>query len=123
MTQRKSGKMVVPQGGMMRDFVKRLKLIARLMGDRRVNIFLKFLPVASVAYLIFPFDLVPGIAFPIVGALDDAAILWIGSNLFVELCPPNVVKEHMQELESNLDDSSSGEVVDAEATDMDDDKR
>ena len=123
MTQRKSGKMVVPQGGMMRDFVKRLKLIARLMGDHRVNIFLKFLPVASVAYLIFPFDLVPGIAFPIVGALDDAAILWIGSNLFVELCPPNVVKEHMQELESNLDDSSSGEVVDAEATDMDDDKR
>ena len=123
MTQRKSGKMVVPQGGMMRDFVKRLKLIARLMGDRRVNIFLKFLPVASVAYLIFPFDLVPGIAFPIVGALDDAAILWIGSNLFVELCPPNVVKEHMQELESNLDDSSSGEVVDAEAMDMDDDKR
>ena len=123
MTQRKSGKMVVPQGGMMRDFVKRLKLIARLMGDRRVNIFLKFLPVASVAYLIFPFDLVPGIAFPIVGALDDAAILWIGSNLFVELCPPNVVKEHMQELESNLDDSSSGEVVDAEATDMDDNKR
>jgi len=123
MTQRKSGKMVVPQGGMMRDFVKRLKLIARLMGDRRVNFFLKFLPVASVAYLIFPFDLVPGIAFPIVGALDDAAILWIGSNLFVELCPPNVVKEHMQELESNLDDGSSGEVVDAEATDMDDDKR
>ena len=123
MTQRKSGKMVVPQGGMMRDLVKRLKLIARLMGDRRVNFFLKFLPVASVAYLIFPFDLVPGIAFPIVGALDDAAILWIGSNLFVELCPPNVVKEHMQELESNLDDGSSGEVVDAEATDMDDDKR
>ena len=123
MTQRKSGKMVVPQGGMMRDFVKRLKLIARLMGDRRVNFFLKFLPVASVAYLIFPFDLVPGIAFPIVGALDDAAILWIGSNLFVELCPPNVVKEHMQELESNLDDSSSDEVVDAEATDMDDNKR
>jgi uncharacterized membrane protein YkvA (DUF1232 family) len=123
MTQRKSGKMVVPQGGMMRDFVKRLKLIARLMGDRRVNIFLKFLPVASVAYLIFPFDLVPGIAFPVVGALDDAAILWIGSNLFVELCPPNVVKEHMQELESNLDDSSSDEVVDAEATDMDDNKR
>ena len=123
MTQRKSGKMVVPQGGMMRDFVKRLKLIARLMGDSRVNFFLKFLPVASVAYLIFPFDLLPGIAFPIVGALDDAAILWIGSNLFVELCPPNVVKEHMQELESNLDDSSSGEVVDAEATDMDDNKR
>jgi len=123
MTQRKSGKMVVPQGGVMRDLVKRLKLIARLMGDRRVNFLLKTLPVAAVAYLIFPFDLAPGIAFPVIGALDDAAILWIGSTLFVELCPPNVVKEHTQELESNLDDSSSGEVVDAEATDMDDDKK
>jgi uncharacterized membrane protein YkvA (DUF1232 family) len=123
MTERKPGKLIVPQGGMLRDFVKRLKLIARLMGDRRVNFFLKSLPIASVAYLIFPFDLAPGIAFPIIGALDDAAILWIGSTLFVELCPQNVVKEHMKELESNLDDSSSGEVVDAEATDMDDDKR
>ena len=123
MTERKPGKLIVPQGGMLRDFVKRLKLIARLMGDRRVNLFLKSLPLASVAYLIFPFDLAPGVAFPIIGALDDAAILWIGSTLFVELCPPNLVKEHMKELESNLDDSSSGEVVDAEATDMDDDKR
>ena len=123
MTERKPGKLIVPQGGMLRDFVKRLKLIARLMGDRRVNFFLKSLPLASVAYLIFPFDLAPGVAFPIIGALDDAAILWIGSTLFVELCPPNVVKEHMKELESNLDESSSGEVVDAEATDMDDDKR
>ena len=123
MTERKPGKLVVPQGGMMRDVVKRLKLIARLMGDSRVNFFLKALPLASVAYLIFPFDLAPGVVFPIIGALDDAAILWLGANLFVELCPDDVVKEHMQAIDSNLGDSSSGEVVDAEATDMDDDKR
>lgn len=123
MTERKSGKVVVPQGGMMHDVVKRLKLIARLMGDSRVNFFLKALPLASVAYLIFPFDLAPGVVFPIIGALDDAAILWLGSNLFVELCPDDVVKEHMQAIDSNLSGSSSGEVVDAEATDMDDDKR
>lgn len=123
MTERKSGKVVVPQGGMMHDVVKRLKLIARLMGDSRVNFFLKALPLASVAYLIFPFDLAPGVVFPIIGALDDAAILWLGSNLFVELCPDDVVKEHMQAIDSNMSGSSSGEVVDAEATDMDDDKR
>jgi|SRR5687768_12648538 len=123
MSERKSGKVVVPQGGMMSDVVKRLKLIARLMGDSRVNVFLKALPLASVAYLIFPFDLAPGVVFPIIGALDDAAILWLGSNLFVELCPDDVVKEHMQAIDSNLGSSSSGEVVDAEATDMYDDKR
>jgi hypothetical protein len=41
----------------------------------------------------------------------------------VELCPDDVVKEHMQSLESNLENSSSGEVVDAEATDLNDDRK
>ena len=117
--KRPSKIMVPPQGGMLRDFANRLKLIFRLMGDRRVNFFLKFLPLASVAYLFWPID---AIALPIIGVLDDAAILWIGSTLFVELCPPNVVQEHTNELASNVDDSS-GDVVDAEATDVDGSKR
>lgn len=105
-------KIVVPQGGMMRDVVMRLKLITRLMGDGRVNFFIKFLPLASLAYLFWPID---AIALPIIGALDDAAILWIGSTLFVELCPTNVVNEHMQDIAA----SEGGEIVDAEATDID----
>jgi uncharacterized membrane protein YkvA (DUF1232 family) len=108
--------MVPPQGGMLRDFVTRLKLIGRLMGDSRVNFLLKSLPLATVAYLLWPVD---AISIPFIGVLDDAAILWIGSTLFVELCPPKVVQEHMHELASNLDDDSTGEVVDAEATDVD----
>ena len=119
---KKTGKVVVPpQGGMLRSFVARLKLITRLMGDRRVNTFVKLLPLASLAYLISPFDLAPGVVFPVIGALDDAAILWIGSTLFVELCPPNVVDEYMQELSSNVDDNLD-DVVDAEATDVNNDK-
>lgn len=113
--KRPSKLMVPPQGGMLRDFANRLKLIFRLMGDRRVNFFLKFLPLASVAYLFWPID---AIALPIIGVLDDAAILWIGSTLFVELCPPSVVKEHQTDLASNLSEDG-GEVVDAESTDVD----
>jgi uncharacterized membrane protein YkvA (DUF1232 family) len=111
--------MVPPQGGMLRDIAMRLKLIARLMGDRRVNFLLKLLPLASLAYLFFPFD---AISLPIVGVLDDAAILWIGTTLFVELSPPKVVQEHLTDLASNMDDDSGGDVVDAEATDVDGDK-
>jgi uncharacterized membrane protein YkvA (DUF1232 family) len=121
MADRKSKQLTEPQGGVLRDFVMRLKLITRLMGDRRVNFLLKLLPLASVAYLFWPVDLVPGVVLPVIGVLDDAAILWIGTSLFVELCPPNVVREHMQNLSSNLDDDS-GEVVDAEATDVNGDK-
>lgn len=116
MTNRKL--LVPPQGGMMKDFVKRLKLVGRLMGDTRVSAFLKMLPLASLAYLVFPFDLAPGIAFPIIGALDDAAILWIGSTLFVELCPTNVVQEHKDTLDIEYG-GDSGEIVDAETRDID----
>lgn len=122
MPDRKSRKIVVPpQGGMVRDFVQRLKLILKLMGDRRVSPWVKLIPVGALAYLISPIDLIMGI--PGIDALDDAAILWIGSTLFVEMCPQDVVREHMRELESNLQNNASGEVVDAEATDMDNDKR
>jgi uncharacterized membrane protein YkvA (DUF1232 family) len=118
MTDRKSGKFIVPsQGGAMRSFVQRLKLIGRLMADSRVNIFLKVLPLASLGYLILPADLIPVV--PFISALDDVAILWIGSTLFVELCPDDVVKEHMQALESNLTDISD-DVVDVEPTDVND---
>jgi uncharacterized membrane protein YkvA (DUF1232 family) len=115
MADKKSKNLVVPQGGMLRDLVLRLKLIGRLMGDRRVNFFIKFLPLFSLAYLFWPLD---AIAIPFVGVLDDAAILWVGSNLFVELCPPDVVKEHRDELQSNLDDAD--DVIDAESTDVND---
>jgi uncharacterized membrane protein YkvA (DUF1232 family) len=107
---------MVPQGGMLRDFVMRLKLIGRLMSDNRVSFFLKLLPIASLVYLISPIDLAPGVVLPVIGVLDDAAILWIGSTLFVELAPPAVVKEHMNELQSNLDDAN--DVIDAETTDV-----
>ena len=111
MAERKSEKFIVPsQGGAMRGIVNRLKLIGRLMADPRVSIFLKTLPLASLAYLFWPLDAIP---LPIIGALDDAAILWIGSTLFVELCPENVVKEHMRDMDSNLD---------ADATDINENK-
>ena len=109
---------MVPQGGMLRDFVLRLKLIGKLMSDNRISFFLKLLPVAALAYLISPIDLAPGVALPVIGVLDDAAVLWIGSTLFVELCPPTVVKEHMTQLQSNVD--GTDDVIDAESTDVND---
>src|SRR5512141_1163970 len=105
MTEKKPRRIIVPpSGGMARGFIDRLKLILKLMGDRRVSPWVKLIPVGALVYLISPVDLIMGI--PGVDALDDAAVLWIGSNLFVELCPQDVVREHMQELGSNLDDSS-----------------
>ena len=107
---------VPPKDGVFRDLVMRLKLIGRLMADSRVNPFIKILPLASLAYLFWPFDLAPGVALPIIGAVDDVAIVWLGSYLFIELCPPGVVNEHMEQLTSNMDIvEGHDEIVDAES--------
>jgi hypothetical protein len=90
MAEKDPGKFVVPKGGVFNDLTQRIKLIMRLMGDQRVNPLLKLLPIFSLAYLLIP-DLV-------LGPFDDAAIIWLGSYLFVELCPPDVVKEHTEAL-------------------------
>ncbi len=112
--------MLSPKGGMIHDLVLRLKLILRLMGDSRVNIFLKVLPAASLAYLISPIDLIS--AIPGISALDDIAIVSLGAYLFVELCPPVVVQEHMNQLSADSTPSDSADIVDAETTDVTDDK-
>ncbi|HEY5903721.1 MAG TPA: YkvA family protein [Anaerolineales bacterium] len=122
MAERKRKDIVIPpKGGTVHELIMRLKLIVRLMGDNRVSPFLKLLPIASLAYLISPVDLIMGI--PGVSALDDMAVVSLGAYLFIEFCPPDVVQEHMKKLTSNVDIvEGRGEVVDGEATDIPDDE-
>jgi uncharacterized membrane protein YkvA (DUF1232 family) len=111
-----------PDGGLLQEIIRQIKLIWLLLKDKRVNIFLKVLPVISLIYLVIPFDFVPGIALPVIGALDDAAVVWIGTALFVGLCPPEIVEEHMDSLKKIIDttwkDIPDEDIVDAEARDI-----
>jgi len=90
MADQKEPKIVTSKGGVFNDLTLRIKLILRLLADPRVNPLIKLLPIGSVIYFFIP-DLAPG-------PIDDAAILWLGAYLFVELCPPQIVAEHMQAL-------------------------
>ena len=60
------------------------------MADRRVNPLIKLLPLTSALYFIIP-DIAPG-------PIDDVAIVWFGMYLFLEMCPPEIVQEHMDML-------------------------
>lgn len=91
MTDQKEPNIVPSKGGVFSDLTLRIKLILRLLGDSRVNPLIKLLPIGSVIYFFIP-DLAPG-------PIDDAAILWLGAYLFVELCPPHIVEEHMKTLQ------------------------
>ena len=88
----------------LRGLKNQIKLILRLMGDQRVNPVLKFLPVVSVLYLVFP-DFLPG-------PFDDAVIIGLGLYTFVELCPNDVVDEHRAALAA--ENQRRSKVVDAE---------
>lgn len=123
MTEKKPSEiMVTQQGGVVRNVINQLKLILRLMGDNRVSILAKAIPLGAFAYLLFPADLAPNIALPVIGVLDDAAILWLGSYVFTELCPPEVVAEHVKALSANMSTGSTqqDDVVDAETTEVND---
>lgn len=116
--------MMNPQSGFFQGIVQQAKLIMRLMGDKKVNFFLKILPVAAAAYVISPVDLAPGLALPVIGALDDAAVLWMGTTLFVSLCPDEIVQLHRDALEKVIhgkwrtkEEKASDVIIDADATD------
>jgi uncharacterized membrane protein YkvA (DUF1232 family) len=117
--------------GFFQDLVLRLKLILRLMGDRRVNLLLKLLPIAAAIYVISPVDLIPGAVIPVIGALDDAVVIWLGSTLFVTLCPDDIVQEHTNALQKvvtgNWRDAPQqdevGEIIDTETSNAPEDEQ
>ena len=122
MSEKSNRKLTTSQSGsFFQDITLRIKLILRLLGDSRVSPVLKLLPIGSLVYLVFP-DIVPG-------PIDDAAVIWLATYLFVELCPPNVVQEHMEALnatrkvmdsyQETSQDDMHGEVIDGEIVESD----
>lgn len=93
-----------PSGDFFTSLALRTRLFLRLMRDRRVNLLLKAIPFAGLFYLLFPLD----IPTPI----DDAVVLWVGVNIFMELCPLEVVAEHEQALNGILSGESRAAVKD-----------
>jgi uncharacterized membrane protein YkvA (DUF1232 family) len=114
----KSDLIIPPQGGVLRNLILRVRLILRLLGDRRVSPWLKIIPVLGLLYLISPLDLIPDIALPVLGELDDAAVLWLTNYLFVELCPPAIVEEHVAALVNRRAPAPTDDVVDAESVEV-----
>jgi uncharacterized membrane protein YkvA (DUF1232 family) len=100
-------------GGLYND----LRLIVRLLKDRRVNFLLKFLPLGALIYLVIPLDIFP------INPLDDALVVWLGASLFIELCPDDIVQEHREARHQSVEGGNSAaktssNVVDAEFKDL-----
>lgn len=88
--QSQNRKITQRPGNFFGDFTNRFRLIGRLIMDSRVSPLLKILPIGTLIYVVSPIDLLS------MNPVDDAFVIWAGTTLFVELCPPQVVEEHMQ---------------------------
>lgn len=89
---------VSPQVGVFKGLVNRGRLVLHLIRDGRVPIYLKIVPFLGALYILSPLDFIPDIA-PVLGQLDDLGIILVSVELFIALCPPNVVEEHRAEIE------------------------
>ena len=91
------------QLGFFGEMWQQAKLVVQLVLDPKVPFYLKALPFAALAYLIFPFDFIPDV-IPGLGQLDDITILLLGAKVFIELAPQDVVAQYIDRLRT-LDES------------------
>ncbi len=105
--------------GLLGGLIRQARLVWRLLNDRRVSGWIKLIPLAGFLYFLSPIDLIPDLMFPGLGELDDLAVILLSLKMFMDSCPPGVVREHLEDLIGRQgkahsgDDLSSGPYVDA----------
>lgn len=95
------------------SLINRLRLVVRLLADGRVPTYLKIVPFLSLIYIVLPIDLVPDLV-PILGQVDDLGIFVLSIEAFIMLSPQDVVREHLDAIESKGSRPAQGEVIDGE---------
>jgi uncharacterized membrane protein YkvA (DUF1232 family) len=76
--------------------LQQIRLGWRLFRDQRVPAWAKVIPAAALIYLLSPIDLMPDMMLPLVGGLDDVAILLLALKAFLDLSPTGLVSEHLE---------------------------
>jgi uncharacterized membrane protein YkvA (DUF1232 family) len=79
-----------------------LRLLGRLMRDARVSRLDRFLVVATIAYVINPFDFLPDV-IPFVGQIDDVFLLVIALTRLVEQAGRDVLLDNWDGAPEELD--------------------
>ncbi len=98
-----------------------MRLLFKLMTDRRVPLRLKVIIPAAIVYLLSPFDLVPDI-IPVSGWIDDILVIVVSLTLFLTMAPRDVVLEHIRggRSDGGTGAKREGKIVDGEYRVIDD---
>ena len=107
-----------------------LKLVWRLLRDRRVPLFTKIIPVIAFVYLVMPNDIIRDF-IPILGHFDDLIVVSLLLLLFVAAAPGRIVADQtlgkkfrdlkQQYGQSEKSEPHEGKTVEAEIRYVDDD--
>ena len=89
------------------ELVRKLPTYARLvwglLRDPRVPAAQKLILAGIAGYLVLPLDLIPDF-IPLMGQIDDVAVVLLGLDLFIRSAPQDVVEEHLARIKRNSDD-------------------
>ena len=84
--------------GVLANLFHEGQLVWQLLGDPRVATTVKVvLPILAALYVLSPVDLIPDF-IPVLGQMDDLAIVALAVKLFLTLAPPQVVAELRQKI-------------------------
>ena len=71
-----------------------LRLFYGLFKDRRVPTLTKLVPLLAVLWLLSPLGIELDV-LPVIGEVDAVLVIYFALKLFIWLCPPEVVREHV----------------------------
>jgi uncharacterized membrane protein YkvA (DUF1232 family) len=92
------------------SLVNRVRLVARLLRDPRVPLYLKVLPFTSLLYVLFPLDFIPDL-IPALGQVDDLGAILLAVEAFIMMSPQDVVQEHQAEIAGRAHQTAAGDTV------------
>ncbi len=90
------------------DLPRMVRLLMRLYRDGRVPGWMKLAGVAGAILIISPLDLFSDI--PLLGPIDDIALLYMLAQMFIGMCPPGIVAE-LNEGRAVIHDAAASRVV------------
>jgi uncharacterized membrane protein YkvA (DUF1232 family) len=79
-----------------------MRLVWALVRDGRVPAQQKLILAGIGAYLFLPVDLIPDFV-PVLGQLDDLAVILLGLDLFIRGAPSDIVDEHLAKISQDKD--------------------
>ncbi len=98
--KRKRVEVPLPEGkfGPLAKTIEQVRLALALLGDNRVNLLLKLIPIAGIAYAFSPLDFIPAVLFFVFGVVDDVAVVMLAITMFNSLAPEEAVTDHLYRL-------------------------